>query len=128
MDLGNLTQLELFNLQKQINKELKNERFRKVIFQNILKLKKQHFTLEKKLTENIEVAFAEIQEHLEFFNYYICTHFHYEKLRIDIYNGTKDDSAKLIIEDFKIAHITDNFDKDLLKIITSFLFKGANAK
>jgi len=126
MNLENLTQQELVDLQDKISKELKGKRFVKESFRNILKLNNQHHTLEKKLKENIEIVFEEIQEELRKYNYNVCPHFPSEKLCIHIYNGTKEDSPTLHLEAFKIVHITDNFDKDLLKIIENFLSKGEN--
>lgn len=128
MNLENLTQKELVGLQKKISKELKGERFVNENFINILNIKKKHHTLEKKLKENIEVVFEEIEEHLKNYKYNMCPHLSYENLSIHIYNGTEKDSAYLHLDDFKIVHITDNFDKDLLKIIEYFLSKGENAK
>lgn len=95
-------------------------------FRNILKLNKQHHTLEEKLKENVGVVFDEIQEELKKYNYHFCPHFPYEKLTIHIYKGTIGDSPHLYLEDFEIVYVSDNFEKDLLKIIKDFCAKGKN--
>ena len=126
MNLENLTQKELVDIQAKVSKELKSERFIKEQFINVLKLNQQHYIQEQKLKENIDIVFEDIEEELKKHNYIFCPHFPNKDLSVHIYNGTGKDSAGLHLEDFKIVHITENFDKDLLKIIEKFLTRGVN--
>ena len=93
---------------KQIDKE--NE-----YISNLLEAHKE------KIATTLDSFFSPLYEEIKPHGFIFCMHTHYHPIKVNVYDGTSDDSNKLTIEDFKITEQTVDFPDHVLEIVKKWL-------
>lgn len=71
--------------------------------------------------EKLNEFFFSLIDDLKAYDFMVCAHFHYNPIRIDVFDGTDEGSQSLTIANFEVIKKTDNFDPLVLDLIEIWL-------
>lgn len=62
------------------------------------------------------IFLSSLVKELEMYDFMVCAHFHYNPIRVDIFDGTAEGSQSLTVVNFEVVRKTDNLNPDVLDL------------
>ena len=96
--------------------------------QDFIEIKKQNKYINDLLKMNqdenshkLENFFHGLKEGMDAYDFYVCIHTHADNVFVNVYDGTKEDSQSLTIQNFKVIKKSDNFNPLVFDLVEIWL-------